>query len=112
MANEFNPDRNTAGPSTPGERPRTTPKQELAASLPVYETEQSDPAQSSAGRMGVGSITLVAVAAAVILGVVLYGLNSTPPAPHAAVPASASSAPAAGGAAPNPTPQASKNGHS
>jgi hypothetical protein len=111
MAKDSNPDRTTAGPSTPGERPGTAPEQKPAASLPVYETEQPDPAQSSAGGMGVASITLAAVAAAVILGVVLYGLNSTPPAPQAAVPA-ASSAPAAGGSAANSPPQASKNGHS
>lgn len=112
MANESNASRSTAGPSSPGERPGTTPKQKLAASLSVYETEQSDPTQSSVDRMGVGSITLAAVAAGVILGVVLYGLNSTPPAPQAAVPATASSAPTVGGGAASAAPQASKNGHS
>jgi hypothetical protein len=107
MDNEPNPDRNPAAPSTLGERPGTTPEQKLAASLPVYETEQPDPAQSGAGRMGVGSITVAAIAAAVILSVVLYGLNSTPPAPQAAAPT-----PAAVGAGANPAPQADKNGHS
>jgi hypothetical protein len=98
--------------STPGE-PGITPEQEIAASLPVYETEQPDPAQLSAGRMGVGTITLASLAAAVILCVVLYGLNSTPPAPQATTPAqTASSAPAAGGAAANPAPKTGKNGHS
>jgi hypothetical protein len=53
--------------------------------LPVYETEQPDPAQLSEGEMGPGSITLGAIAIAVILGVVFYGLNAaTPPAPQAA----------------------------
>jgi hypothetical protein len=61
--------------------------------------------------VGVGSITLAAIAAAVILGVVLYGLNSAPPAPQATA-QTASSAPAAGGGAANPAPQAGKNGHS
>jgi hypothetical protein len=113
MANESDPDRSTAGPPTPGERPGSTPGQKLADSLPVYETEQPDSAQLSAGRMGVGSITLAAVAGAVILGVVLYGLNSAPPAPQAAARApTASSAPAAGGGAANPAPRAGKNGHS
>jgi negative regulator of sigma E activity len=109
MANESNPDRSLAGPSTPGERPGTGPEQRLAASLPVYETEQPDPGQLSAGRMGVGSITVAAVAAAVILGVVLYGLNSAAPAAPAQT---ASSAPTAGGGATHPAPQAGKNGHS
>jgi hypothetical protein len=112
MANESNPDRSTAGPSTPDAQAGTTPDQKLAAGSPVYETEQPDPAQMSAGGMGVGSIALAAIAAVVILGVVLYGLNSAPPAPQAAAPAqTASSAPTAGGGAPNPAPQAGKNGH-
>jgi hypothetical protein len=113
MDTESNPDRNTVASPTRGERPGTTPEQKLATSLPSYETEQPDPAQVSAGRMGVGSITLASIAAAVILGVVLYGLNSTPPSPRAAPPAqAASSAPAAGGAAAHPAPPAGKNGHS
>jgi hypothetical protein len=113
MANESNPDRSTAGPSTPGERPGATPEQKLAAGSPVYKTGQPDPAQLSADRMGVASITVAAIAAAVILGVVLYGLNSTLPAPQAAAPAqTTSSAPAAGSGAANPAPQGGKNSHS
>jgi hypothetical protein len=113
MANESNPDRGTAGPSAPDERSGITSEQKLAASLPVYETEQPDPAQLGAGHLGVSSITLAVIAAAVILGVVLYGLNSTPPAPQAAAPAqTASSAPTSGGGAANPAPKAGKNGHS
>ena len=96
MTYEPNPDRST-GSYSPGE---------------LYETEQPDSAQLSAGHMGIGSITIAAIAAAVILGVVLYGLNSAPPTPQATAPAqTASSAPAAGGGAANPTPQAGKNGH-
>jgi len=106
MANEPDPD-------APGEQPDTAPEPRLLVSLPDYETEQPDSAQLSTGHMGVGSITLAAIAAATILGVVLYGLNSAPPAPAPAQ--TASSAPPAGGAAANPAPQApqaSKNGHS
>jgi hypothetical protein len=58
--------------------------------------EQPDPAlQLSVGRVGAGSLTLVAVVGAIILAVVLYGLNS--PAPNTAAPAGPASAPAAGG---------------
>jgi hypothetical protein len=116
MANEPNPDRGTAGPSAP-EQPDTTSEPRLLVGLPDYEIEQPasvqqpDSAQLSAGHMGVGSITLAAFAAAVILGVVLYGLNSAPPAPQATA-QTASSAPAESGGAANPAPQAGKNGHS
>lgn len=71
----------------------------LAARLPTQEADQPDPVlQLSVGRLGAGSITLVAFVAAIILAVVLYGLNS--PAPNAqdvGTPQSPSSAPAAGG---------------
>jgi hypothetical protein len=94
MAYEPSPDRSTDS-YTPGEQP-----------------EQPHSAQLSAGHMGVASITLAAIAAAVILGVVLYGLNSAPPTPQAAPAQTASSTPAAGGGAANPAPQAGKkNGH-
>ena len=67
------PPRNESGP-TAGER--------LAANLPHQEREQPDPAlQLSGGRVGAGGITLVAVACAIIIAVVLWGLNS--PAPNA-----------------------------
>lgn len=106
MTNESGP--STAGPSIPGEPAGSTAEQDLAADLPVYETEQPD-----SDHMGVGSIMLAALAAAGILGVVLYGLNSTPPAPQPTAPAqTASSPPAAGGGAAKPAPQPGKNGHS
>jgi hypothetical protein len=48
--------------------------------------------------VGAGSIALAAVVGAVILAVVLYGLNSPiPNTLHAGTPTTASSAPAAGG---------------
>jgi hypothetical protein len=101
MAYQPNPGRSIDS-YTPGEQPGTT----------LYETEQPDSAQLAAGHMSVGSITLAAIGAAVILGVVLYGLNSAPPTPQATAPAqTASSAPAAGGGAANSAPQAGKNGH-
>jgi hypothetical protein len=56
--------------------------------MPEQEKHQPDPMlQLSVGRMGGGAITLVAIVAAVVLGVVLYGLSSpnrteqTPPSP-------------------------------
>ncbi len=110
MADESNPDRIMDGHSTPGERPDTMPGP--AASSPVYETEQPDTALRTGG-MGIVSTALASVAAAVILGVVLYGLNSTPPAGQAAAPAhTASSAPTAASDAAKPPPQAGENGHS
>lgn len=67
--------------------------------LPPQETNQPDPVlQLSIGRAGTGAVTLVALVCAVILGVVLYGLNSPTPNPQvASVPRPAPSAPAAGG---------------
>jgi len=54
-----------------------THEERLAAKLPPQEARQPDPIlQLSVGRLGAGSITLVAVIVAVILGVVFYGLNS------------------------------------
>ncbi|MGB6538965.1 MAG: hypothetical protein WBF58_23740 [Xanthobacteraceae bacterium] len=72
----------------------------LAAHLPPQEREQPDPVlQLSVGRAGAGSITLVAVVAAIVIAVVFYGLNSpAPTSEHApASPAASSAAPAAGG---------------
>lgn len=76
-----------------------TSEERLAAKLPPQETNQPDPIlQLSVGHLGAGSMTLVAIAAAIILGVVLYGLNG--PAPNTASPAVATSAaPQAGGKA-------------
>jgi hypothetical protein len=74
--------------------------------LPMTESQQPDPMlQLTTGRMGAGGITLVACAAALILGVVLYGLNtgtetaSTSAASHSSQPqAAGGSGPAAPGA--------------
>jgi hypothetical protein len=66
------------------------------------EQHQPDPMlQMSAGQLGPGALTLVAVVIAVILGVVFYGLNNGATAEHpAAAPTPApSSQPAAGGKA-------------
>lgn len=89
-------DHDTASP-----QPGSGPSHEdiLVANLPPQETRQPDPVlQLSVGRLGAGSITLVAILAVIILSVVFYGLNS--PAPNAqdvGTPASTASAPAAGG---------------
>jgi hypothetical protein len=93
-------------PSDDAGKPRHEPTHEelLAAKLPPQVTNQPDPAmQLSVGRMGGGAITLVAVVSAIILGVVLYGLNS--PAPTATGAGTANNAPstsAAGTKAPPP----------
>jgi prolipoprotein diacylglyceryltransferase len=65
------------------------------------ETRQLDPVHLSAGSTSTEWIGL-AVAAAVILGVVFYGLNAPTPAPQAAAPAQTASSAA------NPAPQTSK----
>jgi hypothetical protein len=71
----------------------------LSAKLPPQVTNQPDPAlQLSAGRLGGGAITLVAVVTVMILGVVLYGLNA--PAPPAAGAGTAGSAPSSSAAPP------------
>ena len=99
---------------------RKTHEEALASRLPPQEVNQPDPVlQLSVGRLGAGSVTLVAVICVVILAVVLYGLNS--PAPNTqdvGTPPGVSSNPAAGGkggpASPTtPTPQQTNNsGHS
>jgi negative regulator of sigma E activity len=67
------------------------------------ERHQPDPMlQMSTGRLHAAGIALVAVAIAVILGVVLYGLNSATEASHA--PASPSAETSAGAQAPAPAP--------
>jgi len=68
-------------------------KGELAAGLPPEEREQPDPAlQLSAGRVGPVSITLWALAIAVIIGVAWYGFTRpAPKAEHATAPAVMSS---------------------
>jgi hypothetical protein len=65
-------------PATPG----PIIEHEAAASLPPQERNQPDPSlRLSVGRVGAGGIALVAVVCAIIVGVVLWGLNS--PAPNA-----------------------------
>jgi hypothetical protein len=67
-------------PSRRPAEPAASAEEHLSASLPPQEGRQPDPAlQLSVGRLGGGAITLVAVVAAFILAVVLYGLNSPGP---------------------------------
>jgi hypothetical protein len=81
----------------------------LAARLPPQETEQPDPMlQMSVGRAGAGSVTLVAAVAAIILAVVLYGLNS--PAPNSGA-HNAPSVPAVAGKAGPPAPSGQQTGN-
>ncbi len=76
-----------ASPSTDRERDPTE--------LPAQVTEQPDPMlQMSTGRMGAGGVTLVAIAIAAIIGLVLWGLNSRAPTEH-----TVAAPPAAGGTA-------------
>jgi hypothetical protein len=75
--------------------------------LPLQEAQQPDPMlQMGAGTVGTGWVTLVALAIAVILGIVFYGLNGTSSQPTAAAPPAPSVHPAAGGASGAPTPTA------
>jgi len=80
----------------------------LTDGLPSQEKHQPDPAlQMSTGTMDAGSMALLAVAAAVILGIVFYGLNS-PTEPGGATPpkvaaSSAAHSPSSTAAAPRPT---------
>ena len=98
----------------PKQRPSTSPESERpgAAGLPTQEAHQPDPMlQMSTGWVGASGITLVALAIAVILGIVFYGLNgrettqrtaAAPPNP----PAVQSTRPAAGGKGSAATPSA------
>jgi hypothetical protein len=89
----------TGEPTPSPAEPEATHEQILAAKLPPQVTQQPDPMlQLSVGRLGAGSVTLAAVAAAIVLAVVLYGLNS--PAPNTqdvATPPGPASAPGARG---------------
>ena len=77
----------------------TSNQREFEGSMPTEEKNQPDPMlQISIGAAGAGGIALVALASAVILGIVLYGLNagggaeqaaSTPPAAHNTQPGTA-----------------------
>jgi hypothetical protein len=98
-------------------RPSAAPKsEETLTRLPVTETQQPDPMlQITTGRMGAGGITIVAIVAALIVGVVLYGLNTRTAAEHTAAPPAATAAhqPAAGatpGAAAPGAPRANSSG--
>jgi hypothetical protein len=79
---------NTNGDREPAAADRPAPKRH-EADLMHLERHQPDPAlQLSTGWMGASGITLVALAAAIILGIVFYGLNrrghnETAPAPAA-----------------------------
>ncbi|MGC1359441.1 MAG: hypothetical protein WA851_27310 [Xanthobacteraceae bacterium] len=85
------------------------PERAPATPLPVTETQQPDPfLQTSTGRMGAGGITIATVAVAIILGVVLYGLNERTAAESTAAPHSttAGQQPSAGGTSSAATPGA------
>lgn len=71
----------------------------LEAGLPSQEKNQPDPMlQITTGRAGAGGIALVAIAAAVILGFVFYGLNGGASSQQtAAAPPPHNMQPAAGG---------------
>ena len=69
-----------SNPDPPAPHPDATHEEILAAKLPTEETNQPDPIlQLSVGRIGAGPVALVAVIAALILGVVFYALNSSAP---------------------------------
>ncbi|HTV34793.1 MAG TPA: hypothetical protein VMF12_00050 [Xanthobacteraceae bacterium] len=94
------PDPHTASVPEAGQARRKPSEEErLASKLPLPETDQPDPMlQLSVGRLGAGSVTLAAAFGAIILGVVLYGLNSPAPNPQdVAGTKSAPAAPDAGG---------------
>ena len=66
--------------------------------IPEQEKQQPDPMlQMSTGRMGGGTITIAAVAAAIVLGVVFYGLNAGFRTDQASPGAAQSARPQAGG---------------
>ena len=88
-----------AAAETAQKRPGATHEEQLAGKLPPLETQQPDPIlQLSVGRLGAGTVTLVAAIAALILGVVLYGLNSSAPPPHRVATQNSLASPAAAGA--------------
>lgn len=97
---------------SPPVRPTEDRETLRSTELPTQETDQPDPLmQISTGRAGVGTITIAALAIAVILGFVLYGLNSrgSNEQTAAAPPAGSqvhSAQPAAGGKGGAPTPSA------
>lgn len=109
MADEVNTSRSAyEQPNPPPPDSAPSAAEQLAAGLPPQERKQPDPAlQLSAGRLGGGSVALAVVAAAFILAVVFYGLNSAGPnAQDVGTPPKVAAAPQAGGApsAPNAQP--------
>ncbi len=82
-------------PSTPRRGGRATRE----PPIPLEEWQPDPLRQMTTGRTGGGGLTLVAVAVAIILGVVFWGLNSPRTVEHKAgvAPAAQSKAPPAGG---------------
>ncbi len=115
MADDGNTEHVSSHHAAAAPQPQPTHEEMLAARLPPQERQQPDPVlQLSVGRLGAGSVTLVAIAAAIIIAVVLYGLNSpAPSAEHATAPAAASGGnnPSAAPAAKPAAPPASTSGH-
>jgi hypothetical protein len=116
MADEVRPNPNSHERAVPPrDKSGPTAEERLAANLPHQERKQPDPAlQLSVGRVGAGGITLVAVACAIIIAVVLWGLNS--PAPNAQDVNTAASSSAnppgpgtSGAGTPNPQPSNNAN---
>ena len=108
--NDDTPGRNSSAHQASPAGHNATHEEMLAAELPIDETNHPDPMmQLSVGRVGAGSLTLVGVAAALILGVVFYGLNS--PAPNTQASASPPSAPAAAGQAGPAAPSGQQTGN-
>ncbi len=104
----------SGGTETTQQQTGATHEEVLAAKLPVQEKQQPDPmSQLSVGRLGAGSMALAALACAVILGVVLYGLNSPAPNPQSTTPPAAAPAASGGtpGAAKPPPQQSNSNSH-
>ncbi len=107
--NGTTPDRTTADePKRP-----VTHQETLAAGVPVRERDRPDPMlETTGGRVGASGITLAALIAALVLAVVIYGLNSPSPATQdVGNPRAALSNPAVGGKGlpPGPSPQRSGN---
>jgi len=102
---------NNKSPAMPDDRPLSDdPSRKLERTeLPPTETQQPDPLlQITTGRVRAGGITIAAVVVAVVVGIVLYGLNTrTTAAPPAAPPSGMTGQqPAAGGAPGAATPGA------
>lgn len=78
MAQQLKPDQKVPGGAKANQPlSRAVRDDELRPDLPPTIKEQPDPfLQMSSERMGAGGITLITLAAAIILGVVLFGLNS------------------------------------